>query len=1422
MMKRRTALPRRYRSVCALITAALTFGAVGVRSLAAQSDTQPPAISSQSPGSGATNVVPSVNITAAFTEPVQSGSISFVLRTSTNTVVPAAVTYDAARRTAILNPTQDLLASGTYTATVTGVTDLAGNVQATAAVWSFTVASLSFQDSIALSGLTRPTVMQFAPDGRVFVAEKSGLIQVFDDLSDTTPTLFADLRTNVHDFGERGLLGMALDPTFPTRPYVYVLYTHDAPIGGTAPRWGTPGVSLDPCPNASTTGCEVSARLSRLQANGSQMTGPEQVLVENWFQQFPGQSIGSLAFGPDGALYASAGDGASPTLIDYGQLGSSSVDPPQEGGALRSQDLRTPADAVTLDGTIVRVHPDTGQPLRQTTSMTVGAPTTDANGVKSYSVTSVFQGSDSTIVRVLEPTNPAPGKPRRILYVLPVESGVTSLGSFYSDGLEELRLLNAHNRFNVTLIAPSFHIEPWYGDHATDPDRRLESFIVNDLVPFGDTFAPPGTIAQRWLIGFSKSGNGALTALLRHPHVFSAAAAWDAPAQFTDMSAFAGMGQNFGTEENFDLYEIPGLVSRNAEAFRQRYRVWISGDDSAWTSHMVELDDQMDEAGIVHSFVEGGSRVHSWYSGWLDASVTALDANVGATAPTDANAQRLIAYGLRRPARFTFRPGTSEIWVGDNGGSDSEEINRITNSTDGIVENFGWPCYEGTATTGYTGMGLSICDQLADMPAAVTTPVFSYRHAQPIFPGSACAVGDASVSGLTFYGSGGYPAIYDGALFLADRLRSCIWVMFKGANGQPDPAAPGSVLASAASPSDLKIGPGGDVFYADHDGGTVRRLFFASGNRTPTAVIQATPTSGPSPLTVGFSAAASSDPDNDALGFAWDLDGDGEFDDSTAAQPNATYEDSENHVVRLRVTDGHGLSDVASVVISSGNTAPVVTIAAPSAATAWSVGEVLPFSGSASDAEDGTLQASAMRWSVILHDCSSTCQSSVVQTFPGVASGAFVAPDTRYPSHLELQLTATDSRGIDRTTSVLIQPRTVVLTFASNPAGLQLAVGSVSSTAPFTRTAIVNSSNVISAPTPQGEYLFTSWSDGGAQSHSVIAGSAPATYTATYTRPLSPNLVLALSFDQGSGSTAVDASGKSNNGTISGATWTTQGKFGSALSFDGVNDWVTVADANTLDLTTGLTLEAWVFPTAIGSGSWRNVIIKERSGGEVYNLYANADTNAPIVYVIRASQPGSPVDAGGSSQLPLNGWSHLAVTYDGSDPAVVREREPGWQPLDERSGAHVDWRPPHRGQQHLGRILPGPHRRDPRLQPRAHLARDPDRHERSRGHARGRHDSSGAVERGAFRDAGGGNDSDDAQPHDERERDVPVWLDAGRGVRQSAGRIHDNRCDDPQCAADRAGQRHELHALRAVPGSRDEREPGRLRHLVQRGESAAS
>ena len=263
--------------------------------------------------------------------------------------------------------------------------------------------------------------------------------------------------------------------------------------------------------------------------------------------------------------------------------------------------------------------------------MSVGTPTVDANGVKYYPVKSIYQGSQQQIIRVLEPTNLPLGRPRRLLYVLPVDAGVDTLLSPFSDGLEELRLLNVPNLFNMTLIAPSFGYEPWYGDNILD-GRQMESFIIDDLVPFGDTFAQ-GVIPQRYLIGFSKSGNGVAFLIFRHPGVFNAAAVWDSPTQVADLSTFLGLQMNFGTQANFSSYNIPALVSSNASAFQQQTRLWISGDQALYYDHMQSLHNELTAASIPHMWVQGGPRAHSWRGGWLAGAVSGLDAIATLTPP---------------------------------------------------------------------------------------------------------------------------------------------------------------------------------------------------------------------------------------------------------------------------------------------------------------------------------------------------------------------------------------------------------------------------------------------------------------------------------------------------------------------------------------------------------------------------------------------------------------------------------------------------------------------------------------------------------------------------------------------------------------------------------------------------------------------
>lgn len=715
----------------------------------------------------------------------------------------------------------------------------------------------NFRETVALRGLTLPTAVRFAPDGRVFVAEKSGLVRVFDSLADTTPATFADLRTNVYNGHDRGLLGLELHPRFPTQPYVYVLYTHDAAIGGTAPRWGAPGQTFDDCPTppgATEDGCVVSGRLSRLTAAGDAATGPERVMIEDWCNQYPSHTIGSLAFGADGYLYVSGGDGASFNWVDYGQRGNPCGDPPApvggamspptaEGGALRSQDARTLGDPTGLDGALLRVDPLTGE----------GAP--------------------------------------------------------------------------------------------------------------GNPFA----------------------------------------------------------------------------------------------------------------------------------------------ASADPNLRRIVAFGMRNPFRMTVRPGTSELWSAEVGWSAWEEIDRVPAPADAVADNFGWPCYEGAGRQGgYDSADLDICERLYAEPGAAVAPYFAYAHGRRVVATESCPTGNgSSIAGIAFYPGGPYPDDLDGALFFADFSRGCIWVMRRDGGALPDPARVSTFVDGAEGPVELIVGPSGELYYVNILAGELRRIEYEPGNRAPVAVAAASPRSGPAPLTVRFDSAGSHDPDGGPLTFAWDLDGDGAYDDSTAAAPQHTYTADGRYTASLQVTDVDGASTRAAVSIHVGNTPPRPAIATPAPGTTWRVGDQIAFSGSAADDEDGTLPASALTWSLRLHHCRTEgCHVHPAAAWEGTASGSFTAPDHEYPSHLELVLTATDSGGLSAATSVRLDPRTAQLTLRTNRAGLRVALNGEVAEAPLQRTVVQGSRNSVSAPSPQTvagrTWQFAAWSDLGARSHDIVVQSDTA-LTALFT-----------------------------------------------------------------------------------------------------------------------------------------------------------------------------------------------------------------------------------------------------------------------------------------------------------------------------------
>lgn len=502
----------------------------------------------------------------------------------------------------------------------------------------------------------------------------------------------------------------------------------------------------------------------------------------------------------------------------------------------------------------------------------------------------------------------------------------------------------------------------------------------------------------------------------------------------------------------------------------------------------------------------------------LNGSVIRVDPDTGEGVPgnplfgsLDPNERRIVAYGFRNPFRFAIDQTSDELYVANVGWTEWEEIDRF--SVDPTRPwNSGWPCYEGPEVNiAYRNLETNLCEDLYAEAGATDPAMYSYSFGGPLFPGDPCTTEQgAAITGVSVYRDNAFPEGYDGALFFADSVRECIFVMMAGEDGKPDPTTT-TVFASDAGfyPAvDLEVGPDGGLYYLNlfspGDGGLVKRVSYDPG--APDAELTATPTFGSAdPLEVDLDASGSTDPDGEELTYDWDLDGNGSFEIvNGGAERMEEFDGPDSIQVRVRVKDEGGATNVAQIVVHPGNTPPVPQIDEPLANMEWKVGQKIEFAGAATDPQDGGVPDEDLHWRVRLHHCRDIgdCHAHPLQVLPGLEEGSFTAPDHEYPAYLEIILTATDSKGLTAVDTVEIQPATVDLQIASSPSGMTLSAGVKSAPAPYTVTAIEGSDVGISAPLSQvlgGEtYDWTAWSDGGARVHNVTANESK-TLTALYT-----------------------------------------------------------------------------------------------------------------------------------------------------------------------------------------------------------------------------------------------------------------------------------------------------------------------------------
>ncbi|RPD38275.1 DUF7594 domain-containing protein [Chitinophaga barathri] len=455
------------------------------------------------------------------------------------------------------------------------------------------------------------------------------------------------------------------------------------------------------------------------------------------------------------------------------------------------------------------------------------------------------------------------------------------------------------------------------------------------------------------------------------------------------------------------------------------------------------------------------------------------DGSVPTGNPFSGGAQqsRVWAYGLRNPFTLNVDPGTGKIYVNDVGEATWEEINDA--SVGG--RNFGWPSKEGMCTSGCTGL---------------TNPIYVYQtnRNDPPATGQGCAInGGAFLHGAI----SNYPATYHGKYFFVDYCGA--WMDYI------NPSSPSTRNGFATGLSDglttVKQGIDGNLYFIRRGNNSLYKIVY-SGSAAPIITAQPQSLSVSQGSNASFSVSASGTP---APTYQW-RKGTTNISGATSATytiNNVQSSHAGSYNVVVTNSAGSVTSSNATLTVTAPNTKPVANILTPANGSQFRAGDNISFSGSASDAEDGSLPAGAFTWWVDFHHANHTHPGPEIND--GVTSGSFpISPEGHTETDIwyRLYLEVTDSQGGKDTTFIEIFPVTSDLTLASVPAGLQLTLNDIPFTTPFTQDALSGMVRPMAAPSPQTlggtTYIFDFWEHGGARQQTITVGDNNTTYTAHF------------------------------------------------------------------------------------------------------------------------------------------------------------------------------------------------------------------------------------------------------------------------------------------------------------------------------------
>jgi glucose/arabinose dehydrogenase len=835
------------------------------------------------------------------------------------------------------------------------------------------------------SGLNFPTSFAILPDGRILVTEKGGLVWMYKDGTLlATPVL--DLRSQVNDYYERGLIEVAVDPDFETNRYIYLYYTNE------------PDPNADPQSDAYKA--PKTNRLARYTVQGDvALTTTKKILLgtitgsagATSCNDYPAGSDclpadgpshmgGTIKFAPDGSLFLSTGDASDFTRVD--------------DNALRVQNLDSFA------GKLLRVDPATGLGLPSNPFWVQEDPDTARSKVWAYGLRNPFR------------------------FAFRPGTTVPYIGDVGMNYWEELNIGGPGLNFGW----PCYEGPASHAGYAAKPvcTQLSASAVQTPLLSLEHRSG------SRCIVG------GTFYSGTAYPEQYQGAYFYgDCTNRYIDYVYVDPNNNLVSGPHRFGYlrYDVSdGMMGGPT-------KIEMGPDGNLYVLETVFGALSRIEVGEPKAPPQGTSFVSdlAWNSASNGWGVVERDTSNGEANPYDGNP-------------ITLNSVTYDKGVGTHARSDVKVYlgKSCTNfsAAIGVDDEVGT---RGSVVFEVWADGIRLSQSIV-MTGATTTQSMNVD-----------LTGKAEL--VLSVRDGGDGNAFDHADW-ADARVTC--------KGTPSivstaPAAGESGVLPAANISVTFNKP---VDPATFSGSTI--LLTRQGSSTPLSV------------TLGYSETTrtlSIDPANDL---------------HAPSIYTVTVKGGSNGV---RDVDGLPLYRDTAWYFTS-NFRPSVEIERPLPDLRVKVGDVVTYTGSATDPEDGPIPASALDWHILIQHCpDGRCHSHPLQESKG-STGSLVVPDHGDDSHLEVVLAARDSDGLLGSASVEVHPQTVQLTLTSSPPGLQLVYDSYVGTTPFTRTAMVGSTHSLRALSPQGGHEFQTWLHTAARDHDVIAGPSNTTYTAIFSTPV--------------------------------------------------------------------------------------------------------------------------------------------------------------------------------------------------------------------------------------------------------------------------------------------------------------------------------